>query len=232
MAKFRIIVIALLIVCAKVFMVQAQVVPGSEAMLAKLRLNEGLKGLKSILYSDIKGNPYIFGQFTSAHIITVDKDTIIIPIRYDIFADEMHLKNKDQVFAIVKPERVKVIKTDSIDFIYSGHSNSPIGNPDDYSYFIVSVDGKCRLLIKKDIRIQDAEPPKPYQNAKPAEFIHLKDEFFIKAGEKSALPVSKKSIRWVTSDHKEAVGMFINANKLKLNKPEDVERIIEYYNSL
>lgn len=211
---------------------QAQVVPGSEAMLAKLRLNEGLKGIRSVLYSEIKGDPYIFRNFTTATITTIDKDTIRIPIRYDIYADEMHLKNLDQIFAIIKPQKLNVISTDSIDFIYSGLSNSPNDNSIDYSYFIIRLDGRCRLLIKKNIRIQDAEPPKPYQNAKPAEFIHLKDSYYLKAGEKNAVPVSKKAIQWFTSDRKEAVEMFINTNKLNLKRPQDIERVIEYFNSL
>lgn len=208
-------------------------VPGSAELLSKLRLNEGTKGMKTVMYAEINGSPFIFRNFTSATIITENDEEIIIPVRYDIYANEMHLNIQNHVFAL-RPEIIKIITTDSLDFIYSGFSKSGyLNNAKDYSYFIVQTNGKCKLLVKKELRIQDAESPKLYQEAKPAKFIHLKDSYFLKNGKNDAIRImNKNDVLSVMNDKKEDIRYFMDRNKTNLKKIEDIQKLVSYYNSL
>ena len=215
--------------------VQSQIiVPGSETLLDKLRLNKGVTGLKSALYDDIAGNPYIFKDFQKGKLIVNSGEEFDVNLRYDIFASEMHLKDKDEIYAIIHPEKVKLIEADSLKFIYSGYTKSPgEETPKEGSYFIVNTDGRCKLLVKKNIRIQDAEPPKLYQDAKPAKFILTDDTYYLKLEDKSAVRIrNKKELLSVLGDQKEALSSFISSNKLGIKDVEDMVRIVSYYNGL
>jgi len=101
------------------------------------------------------------------------------------------------------------------------------------SYFILKTDGKCKLLLRKNIRIQDAEPPRPYQEAKPAKFVHTGDTYYIKLGQENAVLIrNKKDIISVLTDQKEALKKFIKSNKSNLKNIEDLIGIVDYYNNL
>lgn len=207
---------------------------GSEQLLDKLRLNKGIQGMNDVEYSSIQGDPFIFRNFTVGSLIAINGEKFNIEVRYDMYANEMHLKSNNEIFAIVHPEKVKLIEADDIKFIYSQYAKSPGENSTgDSSYFIVSVDGKCKLLVKKNIRIQDSEPPKLYQEAKPAKFIAIKDLYYLKINENDAVKIkNEKELMTVLSDKSNEVKSFIKTNKLEAGKIEDLNKIVTYYNSL
>jgi hypothetical protein len=206
-----------------------QIVPGSETLLDKLRLNKGISGPKNVLYADIVGNPYIFENFQKGKLILNNGEEYDITLRYDIYANELHIRANGEIYAIIHPEKVKLAEAGDIKFIYSGYTKSP----EESSYFIVRTDGKCKLLIKKNIRIQDAEPAKLYQEAKPAKFILTNDTYYLKLEDKSAVRIrNKKEIFSVLGDQKEALNRFISSNNLAFKNVEALDKIVSYYNGL
>jgi hypothetical protein len=213
------------------------VVAGSDDLLFKLRLNKGINGIENATYSSIVGNPYIFRDFRKGKLIVNSGEEFNVNIRYDIYAAEMHLKDNNQIYAIIHPETVKLIETDSLKFIYSGYVKSlkrPADNtPDESTYFIEKTDGKCKLLVMKNMRIQDSEPAKLYQDAKPAKFILTNDTYYLKLEGKNAVRIRKMSeLLSLLSDHKETLKKFISSNKLGIKDLEDLVRIVSYYNNL
>ncbi|MGE5421268.1 MAG: hypothetical protein ACM3UT_13860 [Chloroflexota bacterium] len=200
----------------------------------KMRMKVGGNVLDKVNYEDIKGSPYLFPDFKPATIITYSDEAVKIPVRYDLYINEMEVKNEARIYSIAQPEIIKMIITDSIKFIYSGFTNSSgRDGPVNHSYFILRSDGKCRFLIKKEIRLQDPEKPKLYQDAKPAEFIFLKDFYYFKIGENDAVRISNKSDALaVLADKESQVGIFIKQNRINMNKVEDLQKLAEYYNSL
>ncbi len=206
----------------------------SDVLLDKLRLNKSIKGIESVLYSDIKGDPYIFSEFHQGELALRGGDTYTVLLRYDIFGNQMHIKEKDQIFGILHPEKISGITIDTLKFIYSTFKDSRgAGTHDIGSYFIVRTEGKCRLLIKKNMRIQDAEPPKLYQDVKPPRFIPLKDTYYFKQGEEAAVRINgKQDLVNLLSDKKNEVENFIRSDRLALNRIEDLERVVKFYNGL
>lgn len=217
------------------FNVQAQYqVEGSEEFINKTKMKYGGNALNRVSYEAIKGSPYIFPGFKPATIITQKDEVIKFPVRYDLYANEMEVKNNSGIYSIAHPEIIKMITTDSIKLIHSGYINSSDhAESGKHSYFILQTEGKCRFLIKKELRLQDPEKPKLYQDAKPAEFIFLKDTYYFKIGETDAVRINGKSDALeVMADKESQVGTFIKENRINLNKAEDLQQLAEYYNNL
>ena len=207
---------------------------GSEDILDKMRLNKGINVIETIPYANIKGDPYYFKDFQKGKLIVYSGQNYDVNIRFDIYANEMHLKTDNEIFAIIHPEKVKLIEVDSIKFIYSDYLKSTDDKtPGGSSYFIVKTDGKCKLLVKKNIRIQDAEPAKLYQEAKPAKFIFTSDTYYLKTGDNNAVRIkSKNDLISVLGDKKDALLNFIGSQKLGIKNIDDLLKIVSYYNGL
>jgi hypothetical protein len=235
MSKLKLILTAFGILAFKISSLQCQVpVLGTEKVLDKLRLNQGIAGKDNIFYDDIQGDPFLFKDFVKGILIVTDGKKFSVIVRYDIYADKIHLKDNGEIFAIIQPEKVKLIEAGDLKFIYSLYVNSPGEvNSKAGSYFILKVEGKCKLLVKKNLRIQDAELPSLYSEAKPAKFVLTDDTYYLKLGENSAAKVTnKKELLALLADKKEEISNYIDSKKLKFKDSEDLAAIISYYNGL
>lgn len=233
LAKSLIIAATFLALCNEPVRAQMEVA-GSDAILDKLRLNRGVEGKDNTFYEDISGDPFIFKNFHEGTMYVEPEGKYNVNIRYDIYADQMHLKDSNMIYAIIHPDKVKLIEAGNYKFIYSLFLDSPgdVG-PARSSYFIIKTEGKCLLLIKKSIRVQDAEPAKLYQDAKPPKFVATADIFFLKPEGKSAVRIkNKKDLLTVLADKSETIGDYISSNKLDLKDIEELAKIVSYYNSL
>ena len=211
------------------------VVPGSDYLLAKLRLNESKDGIKFTPYNDIIGDPYIFKDFSSGNVVFKSGETYVADLRYDIYADLIQIKHNGNVFGISNTGSLSKIIIDTLTFLYDNIIIRPgAKKPSAEKYcFILKEEGKCLLLIHKNLRIQDVEPPKLYQDAKPAKFIHLKDSFYLKTENSNAIKVKNlKDIISVLSDKREELRQFIRLNNLRIKDLSDLDKIVSYYNSL
>jgi hypothetical protein len=210
------------------------IVPGSEDVLAKMRLNRSMDGDKEVTYANISGNPFMFRDFKPGKLILKSGEEFNLEFRYDVYADQMHMKDKNAVYGLIHPEKVAKIIIDSVKFVYEEFANK--GNEITKSnggFFILRVDGKCSLLVRKNIRIQYPELPKPYQPAKPARFINTADTYYLKTHDKNAIKISGRNVLLsVLSDRKNEISRFIRENRLKLKDEEDLFRLISYYNKL
>lgn len=207
-------------------------VTGTDVLFDKMRLNKGLGGIENMLYKDIQGDPFMFKDFQKADLYLIPDGKFDVNVRYDIYGDQMHLKENNSIYGIIHPEKIKLIEAGSYKFIYSSYTNSSEEkNPAEHSYFILKNDGKCKLLIKKNIRIQDAEPEKLYQQAKPAKFVDTGDTYYLKIDDGNAFKIAnKKELLSILKDKKEAVSNFINTNKYNVKDIDDLEKIISFYN--
>ena len=215
------------------FSALAQVpVDGSEILLDKLRLNKGIKGDEAMLYANITGDPYLFKDYQKGVLVVSSGTKFNVNVRYDIYANEIHLKDKEAEYAIIHPEKVKSIEVDGLKFIYSPYVKSGSETvTKDGGYFIVKTDGPCKLLIRKNLRIQDPEPAKLYQEAKPAKFIHLDDTYYIKLNDQSAVRVrTEKDLLTALADQKAPLSKFIKSNRLGTKDVEDLSKIVTFYN--
>ncbi len=201
-------------------------VPNSDDLLDKLRLNKTIGSHKDMSYKDISGTPFVFEDFQTGVVVLKTGEKHTADMQFDKYAGEMQFRIKGIVYAIAFPEAIDYIEIKGIRFIYSATSSGS-------DYLEVLTDGKCKLLAKKRVRIQDAEPPKPYQMAKPARFIDLEDFIYLKLEDKDAVRInSRKDILSVLNDRKDKVIKFLKDENLKTSDIEDLKKIVAFYNGL
>ncbi len=202
---------------------------GLDQMIMELNSHEALAGRADMTYANTNGSPYLFPDFHTGKFTLKSGESCDLDMRYDAYADQMHIKIKGNIFGISQPEKVATLKIDTLCFIYSPVQKK--GNKSDF-WFVVKTDGKCKLLIKKRVVLKAAEPEKPYQPAVPATFVPVGDSYYMKLNDGSAVLIkNKKDILEVLADKKNKISEFINTNKTG-TKPDDLVKIVEYYNSL
>jgi hypothetical protein len=155
-------------------------------------------------------------------------------MRYDIYSDQIQFKEQDQIYSFIRPDNLAYVVIDTLRFLYSDYTNSQDEKAKtESSYFILKTDGRCKLLVKKNIRIQEAEPPKIYQDAKPPKFIITADTYYLKKENKSAIRIkTKKDILLIMSDKNDEISKFIDSGKLGTKNTDDLGKIVSFYNGL
>lgn len=191
-------------------------------------INHGSKVSDS--YVDIEGNPYFFEDFREGSVITKNGKKYNGEFRYDLYMDQIEFKLDGDVYWIANPELMEYIKIDDQVFMYY---DEDLTDSKKGFYYQVLVMGECKLLYRKGINMKEAEPPKPYVDAKPATFISRKPLYYIQKGIAHPQKVSNKGdLLENLSDKEQDVSKFIKKNKISANNKDELIDLIEYYNSL
>ncbi len=204
-------------------------------LLNRIRLEHNMKSREEVSYETIDGDPFLYKDFVPGSLILKTGENIPLNLRYDIFKSEIQFGQKNEIYALINPENVSTVEIDSLRFVYARYlkSSGDIASSEN-TWFILKEDGKCRLLIRKNLRLQAAAPPKPYkEEGVPAKFVHTGDLYYLMVTNKNAVRVnSKKDLFEYLSDKKDLLNEFINSNKLGTKKLEDLVKVVSYYNSL
>jgi len=183
-------------------------------------------GIKSPNYDEYVGSPYLNKNFELSEIYLKDKTAYKLPLRFNIYKNSMEYKIDNDIFEIANPELINKIVSDSSTFIYI----TIIGKG---GYFDLLVSGKCSLVKRYVIKMNEAQPPKPYQDAKPAEFSRLTDRFYLvlSNGENKEIK-NLKDVLAILADKKALLEAYLKKEKIKNTKEENLVKITDFYNSL
>lgn len=178
-------------------------------------------------YADIEGTPYLNLEFTEGIVYLQDSTAYKMPLRYNIFTDEMEYQVNDKTFIIGNPNAVQQILLGESIFIY---------NPDvnDGGYFEMLQSGKCSLLLHRSVHYQPSEGPKPIEGTiTPARFIKESDVFYVLSSVTGTFEVeNKKILLTALEDHRQEVESYMKKEKTRISKREDLIRLVAYYNNL
>ncbi|MBE9512032.1 MAG: hypothetical protein IMY71_14280, partial [Bacteroidetes bacterium] len=184
-------------------------------------------------YKDVEGSPFLPKEFREGKIQIKDEGLYSGKLRYDMYANEMQYIAKENIYAVAFPKDIEFIEIEDLKFIYTPYILALSGSDLKESYFVVLMNGNCKLLAIKEVLLLDAESEKPYIPAKPARFIQKKDNYYIKKNDLPAVKISsRKSLIEILEDKKTEVLPFIKKEKISHKNPEDLKKLIEYYNSL
>jgi hypothetical protein len=181
---------------------------------------------------DIKGSPYLNDEFETGSIYTVQRIQYAdIPLRYNIFNDDIEFKTPTgEVQALATPEIVEKAVFGNTLMIYSPYL---LGNKNKKGFFIILVEGKASLYAKPNVIFKDATEAAAYKEPEPAMFVKKSDEYFIRIGAGQAQIIGgKKELISAFPDNQDKIDSFISKNKIKINKPESLKELFDYYNSL
>ncbi|QOW10738.1 hypothetical protein Q73A0000_10320 [Kaistella flava (ex Peng et al. 2021)] len=189
------------------------------------QIDESNNGKSKIKYSDIQGIPYYYPQFTNAKI---GDTSSTVPLRYNIFLDTIEVVEKEDVYELPKDE-----PTPAFTFLTTKEKLVFVKTDDLYSgYFFELTDGKYRILKKVSTKYLPATPaPNTLIAGSPAQFIPQKSIYFIKTENRFIkMPKSTKELAAELPEKAKEIKDFIDKNKIKLNREEDLIKLGNFLN--
>lgn len=180
---------------------------------------------KTIKYEDISGSPYQDKNFREAKISENYQNA---QVRYNSYKDEIEFKSNEEIMVLPKDskfERVEIISPKQV-IVYRNIEGEPGG------YYYELVGGKNTLYKKVRTRFFDMQPAStPYGSDKPAYFNTVSPVYYIIAnGESIKKPKNQKQIIDLLPDKKEVLNSFFKENKIKLDKEEDLKKLVTFLN--
>lgn len=180
-------------------------------------------------FKEVKGTPCLNKEFIEGQIVLKGDTAFNLPLRYNIYKDVLEYRVKDKTYIVGNPEAIKEVVIGDNKLIYL-----TIKNTNDFNgYYELLCEGKCILLSRKQVRLNEKKLSNGIVPEKPAEFIRLDDKYFIINS--SSIPVlvnNKKTLLKCLDDKSSEIEFFLKKNKLSVKKTEDLKSLIEYYNSL
>lgn len=183
----------------------------------------------------VEGNLYLYKSWNnSGKIYFSDKVYILKSFNYNIYSDRFEIKlTEDSVF-IINPGNVKMILIN--DKIFKRYLDQEFQRN---IYFEEIIDFKeFKLLKKLGVIIREGTlDPLTKVKIQPDRFLR-KDSYYLKNNENDDLEkikLNKSKIISLINDNQDVINnvkQFAKKNKLSYKKIDDVNKILEFYNSL
>lgn len=181
----------------------------------------GSKKSDKLTYDEIEGSAYFDKQFSMASVSTSYEDVLV---RYNIYKDEVEFKKNEEIMVLPK--------TDTFSKIVFKNSKNVLVLLDSTGYYFEIVKGKYALYKKLKTKFIDFVPaPTPYQTDQPAKFRNMEPAYYIKTNDR--LIGNFKSTKDLASqlpDKKDALNSFLKSNKIKVDKEEDLIKLVNFLN--
>ena len=177
-------------------------------------------------YSDVEGSPYYTSNFIKGAAYLKDGNYASVPLRYDIFRDEIEFLKENKIYWLRKGDIMSVRY--GSDTLVLTTTAADTARPE---YFFLRSTGSYKLLCKKIIEYNAEVPAKGYSAAIPARFKPESDEFYIQLEGKPAQKVkNNKALSVIFANDKAALD-YIKKEKIKAAKIEDIVKLITFLNS-
>ena len=198
---------------------------GQESTLRSQVRTLELRNIGPKKYSEIDGNPYYTDKFIESVVYLKDGNFASLPLRYDIFQDQMEFMKDNKTLWLVKKD-IKYLRYGS-DMIFVSSAD---GDTSKIGYYFLKDNGKIKLFYRKVVRYQPMVEPKGFADAIPEKLSPEKDEIFIR---KENLParkiVSRKDLTTLFAGDEAALG-FIKTHKTKPDNIEDLHALVSFLN--
>jgi hypothetical protein len=178
-----------------------------------------------LTYDDIEGSPHYSDGFTQSIVYLKDGNAGSMPLRYDLFQDEIEFRRDEKIFWLIKKDVL---------YIQYGKDTlfpEPLSeDPHKLTYFFAREKGEYSLYIRKKVSFHPKVPPKGYTEPIPDRFERDQDAYYLKKQGMQALEIrNKKTLLEMLSDNAAALD-YIKKSKIKANKEEDLLALIKFLN--
>ena len=180
---------------------------------------------------DFEGSPFLNDDFVSGEVYSSKKSYTNLPLRYNIFNDNMEFKQNGTVYALYpEPRILKVLLGDEV-YVVEKHEVKGKMTP---GYLERLDSGKVTLFAKKIVRFTEKQEPKALESkGKPATFTRAQDTYYYKIGNGEAIKVgSLKNLIENLPDKKDEMATFAKKEKISVRSESDLLHLVKYYNSL
>jgi len=185
------------------------------------------------LNNETLGSQFLDDFFSKGKLV-LKSDTLVegVEMRYNIFAKHIQIKVPKDTLILIHPEKVKALTFNNRTFIYD---NFVKGETTGTDYFEILSDGKCRLLLYREIKLLKKNPPlTPMSPGTDFDRLDLLESFCLQKTGAPAVFVksSRKSILSFLSDHRADLERYLEKEKIRFDQQTDLIKLISYYNSL
>lgn len=148
--------------------------------------------------------------------------------RYDIYSDQMQFISEGDTLAFASPSELFTINFDNRTFVYEPYECNGMLMK---GYFELVVPGKKQLLLKRTITYH---LPAEAENDETMSKYLVSECYFLKNTGQAAqkLVCSKKQALEVMADKKSELEEYMKKTGNKVKTPNDLKKMVEYYNSL
>jgi hypothetical protein len=186
--------------------------------------------------SDLEGNPFLNEQWTRANLrLTNGRVYKGVKARLNIYNNYLHFMNDKgkemylEANDISRVEMLDSLKTDSVVRSFVKLTASENGK-DASCFYEVRSEGKIMLLQRLRKKIKEN---KSLYSGEIKRFYEQYEDYYVFAGNELS-PVKRKASFWETlmQDKWSLVESFANKNDLGFKSLEDLDKIVDYYNTL
>ena len=198
-----------------------------DPFLDKYSIYKSFHPEKATEYKDVEGTPYLNTEFTVGSFVMNDSSILEIPIRYNVYSDEMQYQVEGVNYVVGDPLAIEKVQIGESVFKYLPFINKG-------GFFELIETGKCSLVKKYIVKYKPAEGPKAIIGVGiPAEFIKEPAVFYLINNQSKVYKIKNiESVIEALQDQKHKIEDFIKTEKIKNAKRENLIKIVTYYNKL
>jgi len=209
---------------------QGNLDPPRNSRTAKVQNVYNINQLISPVEYSIEGSPYFDDAYSKGSVHSSGVNFSDKEMRYNVFYDRMEYKERGTVYAIDPDLTIKKIVLDTLTFVVDNYEVKGKMVP---SYFLRLDSGSVTLMTKIRIIFKDRQQGKPIEGNIPATYQRQPDFHYFKLGDGPLMKVrSIKKLIDGLPDRKQEMEKFARSEKISANKPEELTKFIQYYNSL
>ena len=177
----------------------------------------------------IEGSRYYDKEFAKSSVMLKDgKWYSELMLRYDAYEDLFEIKQNDKIMMLPSSADITkiVMNNDTIIPI-----KVKVGNKEIYRNYYQVEKGELSLYIRRAKTFVDAQKPRGYEDAKPAKFVDVKDEYYwTKKGQNDLQKVGNKKS---TAAYLPEIDVltYLKKEKVSLNKIEGLTKFVNHYNN-
>ena len=181
----------------------------------------------TMIYSSIDGTPYYSKNFEECIIYLNDGMYGKIPLRYDLFMDEVEFQKDNKTLWISKGD-IKKIQIGSETLVVRSLSE----NSTKLGYVFLQDSGKYNLYIKKGVEYQPYVEAKGYADPIPERFVPKRDEFYLQIANDPVKKFRNKKELTALLGNKPEIETYIKKEKIKTDRAEDLGKLFKYLNTI
>ncbi len=184
-------------------------------------------------FTSIKGSPYLKEEFSLGQFYISDSLIDKNLFRYNIYADEIEIKENDQLYGLLKIEGTKLV-LDNYTILLKEYVNQD--KLKSKSYFILLTNGeKIGLYKRKRCKLTPAQKATtPNQMDRAAKFTTYDDYYIQKENQNilQEISIKKKNILKIMQDKKDIINNYIDKNNIDVKNEKKLTELFTFYNSL
>jgi hypothetical protein len=178
-------------------------------------------------YNDVEGSAYLYDFFMPGRIIMRNGKIFEGPLKFNLYTEVIEFQTDDQsVYSVSNSNDVKTV-------IIGEYEYSCVYVPDDPTKFIfmqLVYDGTTKIYLRQTVAFRDKVAPQAYSEGTPARFVRNKDRYYLSFPDLKYVEItSVKTLLNSLNDESGKLKKYIKENKLKTDNPEDLFKIMSYY---